>query len=290
MFLLSLLPQFFYRPVPVACRGVWRTAALEISGLVKQYSPQVRALDGIDIEVAEGEVFGLIGPNGAGKSTTIRIVATLLSPTAGSVKVLGLDVVKNQQEVRSIISYLPEEAGAYENLSGEEYLRFMARFYKGDAEEALQRGKRIADLGDRIKSKTKEYSKGMKRRLLIGRTLMTDSKLYIMDEPTGGLDVLHAHHIRNMIKDRVRRTKTSALVSSHNLLEVEFLCDRVAIIHKGRIAVAGTPAELKARFSAENLEEVFLEIVGHHHEPVKATSPEPNHNDGASWPTAKEAP
>jgi ABC-2 type transport system ATP-binding protein len=141
---------------------------LEISGLVKQYSSQLRAVDGIDLEVGEGEVFGLIGPNGAGKSTTIRIVATLLSPTAGTVKVLGHDVVKEQQEVRKIISYLPEEAGAYDNLSGEEYLRFMARFYGGDAEQALQRGIRIAELGDRIKSKTKEYSKGMKRRLLIG--------------------------------------------------------------------------------------------------------------------------
>jgi len=240
--------------------------ALEIKGLVKQYSQTVRALDGIDLSVEDGEVFGLIGPNGAGKSTTIRIVATLLSPTAGTVHVCGLDVTKEQQEVRRIISYLPEEAGAYENLSGEEYLRFMARFYVPDYQPLLERGIRIADLGDRIKSKTKEYSKGMKRRLLIGRTLMMNSKLYIMDEPTGGLDVLHAHHIREMIKDRVRETRTAALISSHNLLEVEFLCDRVAIIHQGRIACTGTPAELKRRFGAPNLEEVFLGVVegGHH--------------------------
>jgi len=264
--------------------------SLEISGLVKQYSPQVRALDGIDLEVAEGEVFGLIGPNGAGKSTTIRIVATLLTPTAGTVSVLGLDVTKEQQQVRRIISYLPEEAGAYENLSGEEYLSFMARFYSHDYKELAERGARIADLGDRIKSKTKEYSKGMKRRLLIGRTLMMDSKLYIMDEPTGGLDVLHAHHIRNMIKDRVKRTGTAALVSSHNLLEVEFLCDRVAIIHQGRIASVGTPAELKSRFKAGNLEDVFLEIVSSHDAPIKAPSLVQNYNDGASSPTAKEAP
>jgi len=236
-------------------------AALEISGLVKEYSAQIKALDGIDLRVGEGEVFGLIGPNGAGKSTCIRVVATLLSPTAGTVLVHDLDVTKEQMAVRKIISYLPEEAGAYENLSGEEYLRFMARFYGGDSQGALERGIRIADLGERIRSKTKEYSKGMKRRLLIGRTLMTDSRLYILDEPTGGLDVLHAHHIRNMIKDRVRQTKTAALVSSHNLLEVEFLCDRVAIINKGRIAVSGTPAELKVRFGAANLEEVFMGVV-----------------------------
>jgi len=265
--------------------------ALEISGLVKQYSPQVRALDGIDLEVDEGEVFGLIGPNGAGKSTTIRIVATLLTPTAGTVSVYGLDVTKEQQQVRRMISYLPDEAGAYENLSGEEYLRFMARFYSPDYKELVERGARIADLGDRIRSKTKEYSKGMKRRLLIGRTLMMNSKLYIMDEPTGGLDVLHAYHIRAMIKDRIKSTRTTALISSHNLLEVEFLCDRVAIIHKGRISCIGTPTELKRRFSAENLEDVFLTIVedgkGEH---VRTGPSERDHPDGAPAQTAKGAP
>jgi ABC-2 type transport system ATP-binding protein len=234
---------------------------LEIKGLVKQYSAQIRALDGIDLSVEDGEVFGLIGPNGAGKSTCIRVVATLLSPTSGSVLVDGLDVTKDQMGVRRIISYLPEEAGAYENLSGEEYLRFMARFYGGASDEAEKRGVAIADLGGRIRSKTKEYSKGMKRRLLIGRTLMTESRLYIMDEPTGGLDVVHAHHIRNMIKERIKQTRTTALISSHNLLEVEFLCDRVAIINKGLIACTGTPAELKGQFGAANLEEVFMKVV-----------------------------
>lgn len=240
---------------------VWNVATLEISGLVKQYSARIRALDGIDLRVEDGEVFGLIGPNGAGKSTCIRIVATLLTPTSGTVLVRGKDVTRDQMEVRRMISYLPEEAGAYENLTGEEYLRFMARFYGGDSARALERGIRIAGLGDRIRSKTKEYSKGMKRRLLIGRTLMTGSRLYIMDEPTGGLDVLHAHHIRNMIKERIRQTRTAALISSHNLLEVEFLCDRVAIINKGRIACVGTPTELKDRFGAANLEEVFMGVV-----------------------------
>ena len=265
--------------------------ALQICGLVKQYSPQIRALDGIDLDVAEGEVFGLIGPNGAGKSTTIRVVATLLTPTAGTVSVSGLDVTKQQQQVRKIISYLPEEAGAYENLSGEEYLRFMARFYSPDYREMVERGSRIADLGDRIRSKTKEYSKGMKRRLLIGRTLMMDSRLYIMDEPTGGLDVLHAHHIRAMIKDRIKTTRTTALISSHNLLEVEFLCDRVAIIHKGRIACIGTPAELKTRFVAGNLEDVFLAIVeGGTGEHVKTGPSGLNQLDGAPAQIAKGAP
>jgi ABC-2 type transport system ATP-binding protein len=211
--------------------------------------------------VEKGEVFGLIGPNGAGKSTTIRIVATLLSPSAGTVFVYGHDVTKEQAEIRKIISYLPEEAGAYENLSGEEYLTFMARFYSKEPQEMIRRGIAIADLGERIKSHTKEYSKGMKRRLLIGRTLMTDAKLFILDEPTSGLDVLHAHHIRKVIRDRMKDSGSTALISSHNLLEVEFLCTRVAIISKGKIACSGTPDELKRRYGSSNLEEVFMTVV-----------------------------
>ncbi|MEM4729852.1 MAG: ABC transporter ATP-binding protein [Thermoplasmata archaeon] len=236
--------------------------ALEMCGLVKDYPSCVRALDGVDLTVEAGEIFGLIGPNGAGKSTAIRIAATLLVPTAGRAEVWGHDVVRERDEVRRIISYLPEEAGAYENLTGEEYLRFMARFYPGDPEEAVRRGTRIAGLGDRIRSRTREYSRGMRRRLLIGRTLMTDSRLYILDEPTSGLDVLHAHHIRRVIRERVRETGTAALVSSHNLLEVEYLCDRVAILHNGRVACTGAPRELMEERGVRNLEELFMAVVG----------------------------
>ncbi len=140
--------------------------ALEMAGGFKDYSSRVRALDGLELRVEPGEIFGLIGPNGAGKSTAIRIAATLLKPSSGEVRVWGRDVVGEQAEVRRVISYLPEEAGTYENLTGEEYLRFMARFHAGDVESAVKRGARIADLGERIKSRTKEYSRGMKRRLL----------------------------------------------------------------------------------------------------------------------------
>ncbi|MGQ9583696.1 MAG: ABC transporter ATP-binding protein [Thermoplasmatota archaeon] len=236
--------------------------ALEMSGVVKDYSPRVRALDGLELRVERGEIFGLIGPNGAGKSTAIRIAATLLSPSSGEVRVWGLDALRMRAEVRRVISYLPEEAGAYENLSGEEYLRFMARFYPGDVERAVERGARIADLGERIRSRTKEYSRGMKRRLLIGRTLMMDARLYILDEPTSGLDVLHAHHVRRVIRERVAETGTAALVSSHNLLEVELLCDRVAILYGGRVVGAGAPRELIERRGGRNLEDVFMAMAG----------------------------
>lgn len=237
------------------------SAAVKTEKLVKVYSAGVKALDEIDLSIEEGEVFGLIGPNGAGKSTTIRILATLLKPTSGTVTIMGHDIEKEQMEVRKIISYLPEDAGAYENLTGREYLRFMLGFYDLNEEQTLTLGLQIADLKERIDSKVKEYSKGMKRRLLIARTLMIKPKIAILDEPTAGLDVMHGYYVRQEIKNAIKSGGMTSILSSHNLLEVEFLCDRVALINKGRILDSGTPQGLKEKYSAQNLEEVFFGAV-----------------------------
>ncbi len=235
--------------------------AVSISELVKVYPNGQRALDGVNLAVKEGEIFGLIGPNGAGKTTALRIMGTLLKPTSGSVSILGHEIVKEQMTVRRLISYLPEDAGAYENLSGREYLAFMAGFYEHDREKTVDIGVRITDLGERIDSRIKEYSKGMKRRLLIARALMTTPKLAILDEPTAGLDVMHALYVRERVKKLIKERGTTAVLSSHNLLEVEFMCDRVALIDRGRIHEIGTPSELKGKYGAQNLEEVFMEVV-----------------------------
>jgi ABC-2 type transport system ATP-binding protein len=237
--------------------------AVSIRGLTKVYKRGKRALDGIDLEIPQGEIFGLIGPNGAGKSTTIRILATLLKPTEGTASVLGKDVVNDSMDVRRIIAYLPEDAGAYERLSGREYLEFVATFYGGERAAIVERGAKVADLGPRLDDRVAEYSGGMKRRLLLARTLMTSPKLAILDEPTSALDVINAHHVRRQIRDMVKDGQTTAIVSSHNMLEIEFLCDRVGFIDKGRILGVGTPKDLKAQYSADNLEDVFLRM-GHH--------------------------
>lgn len=237
--------------------------AVSIRGLTKVYKRGKRALDGIDLEIPPGEIFGLIGPNGAGKSTTIRILATLLKPTDGTASVLGKDVVNDSMDVRRIIAYLPEDAGAYERLTGREYLEFVATFYAGERAAIVERGAKVADLGPRLDDRVAEYSGGMKRRLLLARTLMTSPKLAILDEPTSALDVINAHHVRRQIRDMVKDGQTTAIVSSHNMLEIEFLCDRVGFIDKGRILGVGTPKELKIQYSAENLEDVFLRM-GHH--------------------------
>ncbi len=237
--------------------------AISITSLVKVYSSGLKALDNVNLSVSTGEIFGLIGPNGAGKTTALRIIGTLLKPTSGNVSVMGHDVLGEQMAVRKIISYLPEDAGAYENLTGREYLAFMAGFFSDDVQAFVETGMKIADLKTRIDSKIKEYSKGMKRRLLIARALMTSPRLAIMDEPTSGLDVMHAHHVRRKIKSLIKEGGCTALISSHNLLEVEFLCDKVALIDHGRIIEQGTPSDLKQKYNAPNLEEVFIGVVKH---------------------------
>lgn len=233
--------------------------AVEVKDLVKKYK-NFAAVRGISFEIREGEIFGLIGPNGAGKTTTLRIIATLLKPTSGNVKVFGYDVIKESEKVRELISYLPEEAGAYKDMTGMEYLKFMAEVYGIDDQDAIKRALEIADLGPDIYSKIGTYSKGMVRKLLLARTLMTRPKFAILDEPTSGLDVINAVRIRNIIKNE-RDLGTTFLISSHNMLEVAYLCDRVAIIHKGRIFEIGSPEDLMKKYDANNLEEVFQKVV-----------------------------
>ena len=239
--------------------------AVKVESLVKVFGGTVRALDGISFAISPGEVYGLIGPNGAGKTTTLRIISTLLKPTSGAVAIFGLNVVRQPAQVRKIITYLPEEAGAYRNLSGQEYLKFMAGFQtqnREEEEEMVREAAEITGLGDRLKDRAKTYSKGMKRRLLVARALMNKPKLAILDEPASGLDVIHAYHVREIIKRYVREQGVTVLLSSHNMLEVEYLCDKVALVSKGKIALEGHPQQLKEKYQAENLEEVFAKVVG----------------------------
>lgn len=239
--------------------------AVEANQLTKQFG-QVRALDGLSFRINRGEIFGLIGPNGAGKTTTIRTVCTLIKPTAGTITIFGRDAVKEPEKTREILTYLPEESGAYPNLTGWEYLRFMAKLQTApgtNIADVVNEAAQICGLGDRLKDKAKTYSKGMKRRLLVARALMTKPKLAVLDEPASGLDVMQAYHIREIIKRYVKEYGVTVMLSSHNMLEVEFLCDRVAFINKGRLVMEGQPRELKAKYNSENLEEVFAKVVGY---------------------------
>ena len=238
--------------------------AVDAKSLVKQFG-NIHALNELSFSIKQGEIFGLIGPNGAGKTTTLRIISTLILPTSGTVNIFNLNVVNQAAEVRKIISYLPEEAGAYPNLSGWEYLEFMAKFGAdtSDVKKTIDEAAAISGLGERLKDRAKTYSKGMKRRLLVARALMTRPKLAVLDEPASGLDVLHAYHVREIIKRYVKDYGVTVLLSSHNMLEVEYLCNRVALVNKGKIVVEGAPKELKTKFDSANLEEVFAKVVGY---------------------------
>ena len=235
--------------------------SLVVTNVEKIYG-EIKAVKGVSFSVKEGEVFGLIGPNGSGKTTTLRMISTLLRLTSGSIKVCGHDVMTESDEVRKVISYLPEDAGAYKALTGRAYLRFMAGFFAdGEGlEKMVERGMAIADLGDRIDSKVDTYSKGMARRLLIARAIMPSPKIAIMDEITSGLDVINAYEIREIIKN-IANSGVTVLISSHNMFEVDIVCDRVAMINEGRIVLTGTPTDLKEEYKAANLEEVFVKAV-----------------------------
>ena len=236
---------------------------LEVKELSKKYS-KVFAADKVSFNIGKGEIFALIGPNGAGKTTTIRMIATLLTPTSGDAVVAGHSVVNEPSKVRECITYLPDEAGAYKTMKGIEYLKFMGGLFTEDSKkinEFIERAKEINGLGERLNDKIGTYSRGMIRKLLLSRAVMTKPKLAILDEPTSGLDVLNALDIRKTIKRLAREENMSFLLSSHNMLEIEFVSDRVGIISKGHLMVTGRTDELKERYNAPNLEEVFERVV-----------------------------
>lgn len=234
---------------------------LTVKKLSKSYG-NFKAVKSVTFEVALGEIFALIGPNGAGKSTTIRMIATILSPTKGSASVCGFDLVNDPSKIREVISYLPEEAGAYKNMTGIDYFKFMAALYSNNSveqKEFVENAKDISELGQRLRDKIGSYSKGMTRKLLLSRTVMMKPKLAILDEPTSGLDVVNAMEIRKTIKT-LAKGGMSVLLSSHNMLEIEYLADRIAIIEAGKICDIGTAHELRKKHSAANLEEVFMKV------------------------------
>lgn len=236
---------------------------LEVNALKKKYK-ETEAVRGISFNVKQGEIFALIGPNGAGKTTTLRVISTLLQPTSGTVAVDGFDVTKDAMEVRKRISYLPEEAGAYKNMTGMDYLDFMASMFFEDAQKRKKRisyAVELTGLELRLSDKIGSYSKGMTRKLLIARAVMTEPALAILDEPTSGLDIINALEVRKTIKG-LAKEGVSFLVSSHNMLEIEFISDRVGIIDKGILHVTGTPDELKKQYDTHNLEEAFAKVVG----------------------------
>jgi len=235
--------------------------ALVVKGLSKSYGDHVAVSD-VSFHVKEGEIFGLIGPNGAGKTTTLRIVSTLLKMTSGEIAVCGKDMRTEADGIRKCISYLPEDAGAYKDLTGRAYLNFMAAFFTNgeEKEKMVNKGIDISGLEDRIDSKISTYSKGMMRRLLIARAIMPDPKLAILDEITSGLDVVNAYEIKDIVKE-IAKSGVSVLLSSHNMFEVDQLCDRMGMIDGGKLIMEGAPSDLKKEYDVSTVEELFIKAT-----------------------------
>jgi len=250
----------------VDLRRTYRTT----TGVFKRRPLEVEAVRGVSFEVAEGELFGLLGPNGAGKTTTIKMLITLLLPTAGSARVLGHDVVGDAREVRRLIGYVfGGDRGLYERLSALDNLRYFAELYGVSGREQKRRIGEVLELvglTGREAERVEGYSRGMRQRLHIARGILHDPKVVFLDEPTIGVDPVGSRELRQTIGQLVRTGKT-VLLTTHYMFEADTLCDRVAVIAQGRIVGEGTPRELKSHVSDRTVVEV--EVFGIGDETVK---------------------
>ncbi|HET7466180.1 MAG TPA: ATP-binding cassette domain-containing protein [Candidatus Dormibacteraeota bacterium] len=222
-------------------------AVIQAKGMVKKYG-QLEAVRGIDLEVKQGEIFGFLGPNGAGKSTTISMLCTLLSPTAGSASVAGIDVVHDPARVRQRIGLVFQDPSLDDQLTGRENLEFHAFIYSVPSEvrnERIDKMLELLQLSDRASSQVRTYSGGMKRRLEIARGMLHEPQILFLDEPTLGLDPQTRRNIWTHLNDLRARTGVTIFMTTHYMDEAEF-CDRIAIIDKGQIVALGTPDQLKA--------------------------------------------
>src|SRR6201982_2104375 len=235
------------------------------TGTVRRRSKEIEAVRGISFAVEPGELFGLLGPNGAGKTTTIKMLITLLIPTGGSARVLGLDVVRDAHEVRRRIGYVfGGERGVYERLSGYDNLRYFAELYgvppkvqKPRIEELLE----LVGLKGREHERAEGYSRGMEQRLHVARGLLHDPEVLFLDEPTIGLDPVGARELRSTIALLTAAGKT-VLLTTHYMFEADALCDRIAVITKGEIVATGTPEDLKRGVAEGTVVEVEVYGVG----------------------------
>src|SRR6056297_2533281 len=231
-------------------------AAIDVDGLELVYGDGTTAVDGVELRVPEGEFFGFLGPNGAGKTTTIKVLATLLSPTGGTVRVNGFDVTTESRSVRETIGYMAQETSIDPELTAEENIRFACEAYgvpRGERSERVTELLDLVDLADVADKRAEEFSGGMKKRLDAATALVHRPPLVFLDEPTTGLDPKARNRLWEYF-ERINDQGTTIFLTTQYLEEADQLCDRLAVILDGSIVAEGSPAELKRRVGGEVLE------------------------------------
>jgi ABC-2 type transport system ATP-binding protein len=232
---------------------------IETDGLTKHFDDFI-AVEDVSLTVHPGEVLALLGPNGAGKTTTVRMLTSILIPTRGTARVAGYDVVTQAEQVRANVGVLTESHGLYLRMKGREYLDFFGRLYSMDEAKRRRQGEALAErfgLHAVLDRRIGEYSKGMRQKLALIRSMMHDPPVLLLDEPTSAMDPHSARQVRDAIRD-LRKDGRTIILCTHNLPEAEELADRIAIIRRGRIIAQGTVLELKARLLGPPLLELRL--------------------------------
>jgi sodium transport system ATP-binding protein len=247
-------------------------APISVSELVKVYQDEGRgqlvAVSDVSFECKSGEIFGLLGTNGAGKTTTLRMLSTLLKPTSGSASIMGHSVSRNPQDVRRSIGYLSTTTALYPRLSCRETLDFFARINGYPESKIAERVNHLVDrfgLSEYADARIERLSTGMKQKVAIARTVAHDPAVVILDEPTNGLDILNVLDFHKLMRELQAAGKT-VLFSTHTMSEAEKLCDRIAVIHRGKILACGTLTELREMSSEHYLEDIFVWLLDQHGE------------------------
>ncbi|HXY29258.1 MAG TPA: ABC transporter ATP-binding protein [Gemmatimonadaceae bacterium] len=238
---------------------------IELRALTKRYG-SFTAVDAISLDVPRGQLFGFLGPNGAGKTTTLRMIAGILRPTSGTVRIKGIDIDVDPTAAKSVLGYIPDRPFIYDKLTGAEFLRFVAGLYGQDGalvERRMDELLALFDLTEWRDELVESYSHGMRQKLIISSALIHRPEVIVVDEPLVGLDPKAARILKDLFREYTRRGHT-ILMSTHTLAVAESVCDRIAIIHGGRIRAAGTMEEMYASVEAgaKGLEELFLRLTG----------------------------
>jgi ABC-2 type transport system ATP-binding protein len=237
---------------------------ISISNVTKTYGSGIRAVDGISLEVRKGEIFGFLGPNGAGKTTTIKMITGILPSDEGKIEINGYDISSDPINAKMEIGYVSDDPNIFERLKGLEYLNFMADIYKVPAEGRKEKILELADefeMTNALDDKIQSYSHGMKQKIVVMGVLLHDPDVWILDEPLSGLDPKSSYTLKKIMREHADKGNT-VMFSTHVLEVAEKVCDRIAVISKGKIRFIGTLAEMKDTLAKDDsLEKMFLEMT-----------------------------